>query len=93
MLLLASFSALRTTRLPCLVSSQGRPLPRNRPDGCWVAAADPNAAQHAHVESYPRSDMKRASAFTDGATRPVDQMVATSGVLTSTCSTNLDRLV
>jgi len=47
---------------------------RNRLDGWWVAAADPNAAQYAHVGSYPRSDMRRASAYTDGATRPVDQM-------------------
>jgi hypothetical protein len=47
---------------------------RNQPDGWWVAAADPNAAQHAHVASYPRSAMRRASAFSDGATRPVDQM-------------------
>ncbi|GGQ79599.1 integrase [Couchioplanes azureus] len=47
---------------------------RNRPDGWWVAAADPNAAQYAHMRSYPRAAMLRASAFTDGATRPVDQM-------------------
>ncbi|OJF10408.1 hypothetical protein [Couchioplanes caeruleus] len=47
---------------------------RNRPDGWWVAAADPDAAQYAHVRSYPRTAMRRASAFTDGATRPVDQM-------------------
>ncbi len=47
---------------------------RNRPDGWWVAAADPSAAQHAHVGSYPRAAMRRASAYTDGATRPVDQM-------------------
>jgi hypothetical protein len=40
----------------------------------WVAAADPCAAEHAHTASYPRSDVRRASAFTDGATRPVDQM-------------------
>ncbi|GLZ00591.1 hypothetical protein [Actinoplanes sp. NBRC 103695] len=47
---------------------------RNRPDGWWVAASDPNAAQHARANSYSRSAMRRASAFTDGATRPVDQM-------------------
>ena len=46
----------------------------NRPDGWWVAAADPDAAQHAHTATYPRPEMRRASAFTDGATRPVDQM-------------------
>ncbi|WP_328466752.1 hypothetical protein OHA21_47120 [Actinoplanes sp. NBC_00393] len=47
---------------------------RNRTDGWWVAAADPEAAHFAHVSSYPRSAMVRASAFSDGATRPVDQM-------------------
>jgi hypothetical protein len=47
---------------------------RNRTDGWWVAAADPDAAQHAHTATYPRAAMRRASAFTDGATRPVDQM-------------------
>jgi hypothetical protein len=47
---------------------------RNRTDGWWVAAADPDAAQYAHLGSYPRSAMRRAGAFTDGATRPVDQM-------------------
>jgi hypothetical protein len=47
---------------------------RNRTDGWWVAAADPDAAQHAHTATYPRATMRRASAFSDGATRPVDQM-------------------
>ena len=40
----------------------------------WVAAADPHAAEHAHTASYPRHAVHRTSAFTDGATRPVDQM-------------------
>ena len=47
---------------------------RNRLDGWWVAAADPKAAEHAHTARYPRRAMRRAGAFTDGATRPVDQM-------------------
>jgi hypothetical protein len=47
---------------------------RNKSDGWWVAAADPNAAQHAHTNTYPRSAVRRASALSDGATRPVDQM-------------------
>jgi hypothetical protein len=47
---------------------------RNRPDGWWVAAANPDAAQHAKTSSYQRSAVRRASAFSDGATRPVDQM-------------------
>ena len=47
---------------------------RNRRDGWWVAAADPEAARYAHVAGHPRSALRRAAAFTDGATRPVDQM-------------------
>jgi hypothetical protein len=47
---------------------------RNRPNGWWVAAADPQAAQHAHTANYPRTAVRRASAMSDGATRPVDQM-------------------
>ena len=48
---------------------------RNQADGWWVAAADPDAAQHAQTASYPRAAARRASAFSDGATRPVDQMM------------------
>ncbi len=47
---------------------------RNKPDGWWVAAADPEAARHAEVASHARSDLHAAAAFSDGATRPVDQM-------------------
>lgn len=47
---------------------------RNRAGGWWVAAADPNAAQYARVASYPVGAMRRAAVFSDGATRPVDQM-------------------
>jgi hypothetical protein len=47
---------------------------RNRPDGWWVAAADPDAAKYAHAASYPIEAVRRAAAFSDGATRPVDQM-------------------
>jgi hypothetical protein len=46
----------------------------NRPDGWWVAAADPDAARYAEVASYPRSALRRAAVMSDGATRPVDQM-------------------
>jgi len=47
---------------------------RNRADGWWVAAADPEAAYHAETNSYPRAEVRAAAAMTDGATRPVDQM-------------------
>jgi hypothetical protein len=58
--------------LSALVENQTRT--RNQPDGWWVAAADPNAALHAVVNSYPRSEVGRLAIFSDGATRPADQM-------------------
>ncbi|MEU4421274.1 hypothetical protein AB0F81_11660 [Actinoplanes sp. NPDC024001] len=47
---------------------------RNQVDGWWVAAADPAAAEHAQTATYPRDALRRASVFSDGATRPADQM-------------------
>jgi hypothetical protein len=47
---------------------------RNREDGWWVAAADPAAAGHAMVNTYPREALRRVVVLSDGATRPVDQM-------------------
>lgn len=58
--------------LSALVDHQTRT--RNRPDGWWVAAADPNAAMHAVVNTYSRREVRRVAIFSDGATRPVDQM-------------------
>lgn len=58
--------------LAALVSNQTRT--RNRADGWWVAASDPEAARHALTNSYPRSGARRMAIFSDGATRPVDQM-------------------
>jgi hypothetical protein len=55
-----------------LVRNQTRT--RNRADGWWVAAANPEAALHAVVNSYPRYEGQRVAIFSDGATRPVDQM-------------------
>lgn len=55
-----------------LVESQTRT--RNREDGWWVAASDPDAAYQAMTRSYPTSTVRRMAAFSDGATRPVDQM-------------------
>ncbi|TCC35105.1 integrase [Kribbella sindirgiensis] len=47
---------------------------RNRNDGWWVAAAEPEAACHAIVDTYSRAAVRRLAIFSDGATRPVDQM-------------------
>ncbi|GAA0948733.1 protein phosphatase 2C domain-containing protein [Kribbella koreensis] len=58
--------------LTALVSNQTRT--RNRADGWWVAAAEPEAARHAVVNTYARGDIRRLAIFSDGATRPADQM-------------------
>jgi hypothetical protein len=58
--------------LAALVRTQT--VTRNRDDGWWVAAAEPEAACHAVINSYPRTDVRRLAIFSDGATRPVDQM-------------------
>jgi hypothetical protein len=55
-----------------LVDSQTKT--RNREEGWWVAANDPEAASRAMTGSYPLESVQRMAAFTDGATRPVDQM-------------------
>ncbi|GAA2517864.1 hypothetical protein [Pilimelia columellifera] len=47
---------------------------RNRPDGWWVAAENPAAADYAHTRTFARTDVRRMLAISDGATRPVDQM-------------------
>ena len=53
---------------------EAQTVTRNRPDGWWVAAADPQAAYHAVTNSYPVEQVRRTSVLSDGATRPVDQM-------------------
>jgi hypothetical protein len=48
----------------------------NRPDGYWIAAADPQAAYHAVTGSAPLSGpdrVRRAALLTDGAGAAVDQ--------------------
>jgi hypothetical protein len=58
--------------LAALVANQTRT--RNRRDGWWVAAAEPEAARHALTNRYARTGVRRMAIFSDGATRPVDQM-------------------
>jgi hypothetical protein len=47
---------------------------RNQDTGWWVAASMPEAAYHAKTVSFPRSIVRGMAVFSDGATRPVDQM-------------------
>lgn len=47
---------------------------RNQDTGWWVAASLPEAAYHARTASFPRSEVRSLAVFSDGATRPVDQM-------------------
>jgi hypothetical protein len=44
---------------------------RNRPDGFWVAAADPAAASHAITGDVPRERVRRVAVLSDGAARIV----------------------
>ncbi|MGH3798961.1 MAG: protein phosphatase 2C domain-containing protein [Pseudonocardiaceae bacterium] len=53
-----------------LVDAQ-RPL-RNTPQGYWVAAADPLAAEHAIAGSLPVDSVRDVALMTDGASRYVD---------------------
>lgn len=50
---------------------------RNQPDGYWVAAADPVAAQHAITGEVPLDTVRRVAVLTDGAAR----LVAPFGLL------------
>lgn len=45
---------------------------RNTPDGYWIAAASPVAAQHAVTGEIPMSSIRRLAVLTDGAARYVD---------------------
>lgn len=59
--LAASKAFLRSAVARPLVSNQT--WTRNRADGLWVAAAEPEAAQHALVNSYSRADIHRLAIF------------------------------
>ncbi len=45
---------------------------RNQPDGYWVAAAEPRAADHAITGRFAAGDVRRAAVLTDGAARIVE---------------------
>jgi hypothetical protein len=45
---------------------------RNQPDGYWIAAADPRAADHAITGALPSDDVRQAALLSDGASRIVD---------------------
>lgn len=51
-------------------------LNRNRDGGYWIAEADPSAANHALVASYPRSQVSWIALATDGAA----EMLAPLGI-------------
>jgi hypothetical protein len=46
--------------------------PRNRPGGCWIADADPAAADPAIVHRYAAEQIEWCVLATDGAQRPFD---------------------
>ncbi|WP_192909351.1 protein phosphatase 2C domain-containing protein [Gandjariella thermophila] len=47
---------------------------RNTPGGYWIAEADPSAAEHAIVQSFPIDTVEWCILATDGAQRPVDHL-------------------
>ncbi|WP_157181501.1 hypothetical protein [Actinopolymorpha alba] len=51
---------------------------RNTPDGFWVAAAKPEAAQHSLTGTLPAQSIRRAAVLTNGATRLVDRFGLTT---------------
>jgi hypothetical protein len=46
---------------------------RNRPGGFWVASTEPEAAAQARTGSVPRTWVRAAAVFSDGASRLVDR--------------------
>jgi hypothetical protein len=50
---------------------------RNTPEGYWLAAAQPEAADHAIVGTIALADVRRATVLTDGAARLVDRFQIT----------------
>jgi hypothetical protein len=65
-------SAEHKAAIAALVANQTRT--RNHADGWWVAAADSEAAYQSVSNSYASGEVRRLAVFSDGATRPVDQM-------------------
>jgi hypothetical protein len=63
-------SAAQRQAVADLIETQ-KPL-RNRPDGYWVAAGEPVAAEHAVTGSVPRESVLQAVLLSDGASRVVD---------------------
>ena len=53
-----------------LVTEQQRR--RNQPGGYWVAAGNPEAANHAITGTWPQKEIQRVAILTDGASRLVD---------------------
>ena len=45
---------------------------RNTAGGYWIAAAEPNAVEHALIGEVPLAEVRRAAILTDGAARVVD---------------------
>ncbi|MEV4251595.1 protein phosphatase 2C domain-containing protein [Spirillospora sp. NPDC049652] len=51
---------------------------RNHPDGYWIAAGEPEAADHALTGRVPLADLTHALLFSDGGARPVEPFGAAS---------------
>lgn len=66
------FSAMHLADLAELQRHQA--AHRNRPGGYWIAEADPKAARHALVHSYPSEQVVWLVAATDGAQQGIDHL-------------------
>jgi len=64
-------TAEHTERIRQLIAAQRRV--RNTPEGYWLAATLPEAADHAIAGSIPRDDVRQAAALTDRAARLVER--------------------
>jgi serine/threonine protein phosphatase PrpC len=51
---------------------------RNHPEGYWIAAGEPTAADHALAGTTQRQDLTHALLFSDGGARPVEPFAATT---------------
>lgn len=79
-------SSEHSARVAQLVAQQR--AVRNRPNGYWVAAATPEAAEHAVVGSTPHETLKRVVIVTDGVSRLVEWNLQTWHQLLETATTS-----
>ncbi|MFE0270436.1 protein phosphatase 2C domain-containing protein [Nocardiopsis alba] len=82
----------KADRMAELVRAQR--LVRNTPEGYWIAGANPDAADHAIERSWPREEVRRFAAMTDGVSCLVDVYNAMSwSDLLNTAQANITDVI